>query len=75
MGSDGLHGYRKHQNSSFNPRSRMGSDAIVFDVSKDEWEVSIHAPVWGATQECLQQSTVKTFQSTLPYGERPKHAL
>ena len=32
--------------------------------------VSIHAPVWGATCCCMVNSSAKTFQSTLPYGER-----
>ena len=34
--------------ASFNPRSRMGSDIDSGDL-QPLWEVSIHAPAWGAT--------------------------
>ena len=33
--------------------------------------VSIHAPVWGATRLRPVSGTARQFQSTLPYGERP----
>ena len=33
----------------FNPRSRMGSDAVTPDTSNALNRVSIHAPAWGAT--------------------------
>ena len=57
---------------SFNPRSRMGSDAPGTVTTTSPSEVSIHAPVWGATIShqgpfCNDRG----FQSTLPYGERP----
>ena len=55
----------------FNPRSRMGSDA--FSVSGEgRTGVSIHAPVWGATAACRSHNHPRQFQSTLPYGERPR---
>ena len=35
--------------------------------------VSIHAPVWGATdEEDVKTAFYEAFQSTLPYGERRK---
>ena len=34
---------------SFNPRSRMGSDARVGRLCSSHSHVSIHAPAWGAT--------------------------
>ena len=34
---------------SFNPRSRMGSDLRVIHVECPVFDVSIHAPAWGAT--------------------------
>ena len=34
--------------------------------------VSIHAPVWGATKSRKSQKVIRLFQSTLPYGERPR---
>ena len=33
--------------------------------------VSIHAPVWGATENGYELMSSIKFQSTLPYGERP----
>ena len=54
----------------FNPRSRMGSDALqsLFCMTII---VSIHAPVWGATRnDNILYQLDAGFQSTLPYGER-----
>ena len=34
--------------------------------------VSIHAPVWGATIPQTDDCQMLGFQSTLPYGERPR---
>ena len=34
----------------FNPRSRMGSDNLLRLTDVGEWQVSIHAPTWGATR-------------------------
>ena len=55
--------------SSFNPRSRVGSDAVLVAVHKD-WSVSIHAPAWGATRVRVRTPRTRKFQSTLPRGER-----
>src|SRR5690606_34214189 len=38
---------------SFNPRSRVGSDMLPMYLTKEEAEVSIHAPAWGATEDHL----------------------
>ena len=35
---------------SFNPRARMGRDAIELDALEVAGDVSIHAPAWGATR-------------------------
>ena len=55
--------------SSFNPRSRVGSDVdagkAIFGLA-----VSIHAPVWGATHTFQPLHMPNLFQSTLPCGER-----
>ena len=56
---------------SFNPRSRMGSDLTA--ILRCEYVlVSIHAPAWGATIGSSACIAGKTFQSTLPRGERPR---
>ncbi len=53
----------------FNPRARMGRDhhAVVLYRAR---LVSIHAPVWGATQIIWQPHHNHKFQSTRPYGAR-----
>ncbi len=54
----------------FNPRSRMGSD-MGDDIRREEaLRVSIHAPAWGATFPRIRTPSRRTFQSTLPHGER-----
>ena len=50
----------------FNPRSREGSDADGTVDWDDEIEVSIHAPVKGATQLASIIQIIFKFQSTLP---------
>ena len=54
----------------FNPRARVGRDE-----EKDEYtnkkDISIHAPVWGATREYSNSSLYDGFQSTRPCGARP----
>ena len=55
--------------NGFNPRSRMGSDTMNSD-RKNFRNVSIHAPVWGATYTRQHRPRIYLFQSTLPYGER-----
>ena len=47
----------------------MGSDLSGSRCARNAM-VSIHAPVWGATLNCLYHTIFVTFQSTLPYGER-----
>ena len=48
MGSDGVCQPPAGQRSCFNPRSRMGSDAMDSQIAA-LIPVSIHAPAWGAT--------------------------
>ena len=62
------------RNTSFNPRSREGSDGPWQDYPNPCPDVSIHAPARGATYPVPEQSLqVAEFQSTLPRGER--HAV
>ena len=70
MGSD--HPSRHHHldQSYFNPRSRMGSDPSGVD-GFTRLQISIHAPAWGATAVPSSCPSTRTFQSTLPHGERP----
>ena len=54
----------------FNPRPRMGGD-LNFVKSNISLNVSIHAPVWGATDANYYLTDVEgMFQSTPPYGGR-----
>ena len=51
----------------FNPRTREGCDHVVLPVVLDLFEISIHAPVKGATTRKKTRTTKKTiFQSTHP---------
>ena len=59
-----------HSNAYFNPRSHMGSDLYGPEHSLEEKGISIHAPTWGATQHSIIGTIKKSFQSTLPHGER-----
>ena len=54
----------------FNPRSHMGSDVQRLLVMLFPLTVSIHAPTWGATAADRLCIILRTFQSTLPHGER-----
>ena len=47
----------------------MGCDTAM-SVSLARVAVSIHAPVWGATESTRFRSLSKWFQSTHPYGVR-----
>ena len=67
--TDGLGKNRKK--SSFNPRSCTRSDYKA-DFMVLSWEVSIHAPVQGATEIFSQTADHVEFQSTLLYKERHK---
>ena len=55
--------------SSFNPRSREGSDCCVCHCLPHHL-VSIHAPARGATTLWKMRINDSKFQSTLPRGER-----
>ena len=56
--------------ASFNPRTRVGCDE--YPGAWECWRlVSIHAPVWGATDSQLKNNVCLTFQSTHPCGVRP----
>jgi len=57
----------------FNPRARMGRDDKLVEVVRAHG-VSIHAPVWGATQYQEWYIVDRVFQSTRPYGARPEAA-
>ena len=71
------HGERRISTSTsstvmyFNPRSRMGSDPDPGGHFQLSLHISIHAPAWGATGMRSLSASVKSFQSTLPHGERP----
>ena len=46
----------------FNPRSYMRSDDTIRNFFLDKWQISIHAPTWGATGgRRLQTNTVSDF--------------
>ena len=51
----------------------MGSDSASRYID-DITQVSIHAPVWGATSDVEKLVQKELFQSTLPYGERQQPA-
>ena len=53
----------------FNPRTRVGCDPFLVCLPIFD-RVSIHAPVWGATQLTLPTGEVLAFQSTHPCGVR-----
>ena len=53
MGSDRKSPRRPRRPSSFNSRSRVGSDIMATVTKLTETDVSIHAPAWGATVELM----------------------
>ena len=53
----------------FNPRTRVGCDRIFTDMMGYK-QISIHAPVWGATEATLEALDDELFQSTHPCGVR-----
>ena len=55
--------------NSFNPRTRVGCDN-KHPNKKEIKEVSIHAPVWGATKRIGVDNLNAMFQSTHPCGVR-----
>ena len=60
--------------SCFNPRTRVGCD-ITDKMEVHIQRVSIHAPVWGATQLVCKTQLLAVFQSTHPCGVRPNHLV
>ena len=64
-GSDSLHPSGWACRFHFNPRSREGSDGIR-RPSQQEFGISIHAPVKGATRPWIAAFISSVFQSTLP---------
>ena len=53
------------QPNRFNPRTREGCDSACF-APDGSTEVSIHAPVKGATAGVIDQTRYHSFQSTHP---------
>ena len=70
-GATGMPMSRPRLIRSFNPRSRVGSDARRASGDPTCCDVSIHAPAWGATSRLAASGRRSAFQSTLPRGERP----
>ena len=54
----------------FNPRTRVGCDAVAHGLHQAVHGVSIHAPAWGATQASAFTISSGRFQSTHPRGVR-----
>ena len=71
VGSDTSRPAPSATGSSFNPRSHVGSDSLRFSFISP-FNVSIHAPTWGATPIPEGLMLPRLFQSTLPRGERPR---
>ena len=55
----------------FNPRTHVGCDFVATKYGLTS-KISIHAPMWGATQWISLLSTLMLFQSTHPCGVRRK---
>ncbi len=70
MGRDTIY----HQNIiltySFNPHAPMGRDVTTLQSTLFYFLVSIHTPLWGATQARKTEIGFHVFQSTRPYGAR-----
>ena len=70
VGCDGEHRLNKEFIKCFNPRTRVGCDGeLISQLSNIQ--VSIHAPVWGATDKKAEHGYHYEFQSTHPCGVRP----
>ena len=54
----------------FNPRTRVGCDCLNPQGQRLVFDVSIHAPVWGATKPMIDDGKGNMFQSTHPCGVR-----
>ena len=62
--------------TGFNPRTRVGCDAVVVDAQLNAGPVSIHAPAWGATRRQHRPARrYRRFQSTHPRGVRQEYAF
>ena len=73
VGCDGAHGRAARSHAGFNPRTRVGCDT-GFSAFWPRFEVSIHAPAWGATSGISACSPSQSmFQSTHPRGVRRRH--
>ena len=57
----------------FNPRARVGRDEYL-SAWCEGYDVSIHAPAWGATAAQLGMKPAREFQSTRPRGARLSEA-
>ena len=53
MGRDVQQGMLYVEFEDFNPRARMGRDRKALGLTQTELAISIHAPVWGATEVTL----------------------
>jgi len=69
MGRDLLAVEVPSEETRFNPRARMGRDKSK-GQGRRRCDVSIHAPVWGATGHSEVILAQEEFQSTRPYGAR-----
>ncbi len=68
--------HSKEAGVCFNPRPRMGGDALAVILRDDRHAVSIHAPAWGATSNTSPSGGwARKFQSTPPHGGRPSRNL
>ena len=57
------------KSSYFNPRTHVGCDAITVAIGQAV-DISIHAPMWGATFRSVLLLNKLQFQSTHPCGVR-----
>ena len=64
-----------NRSPSFNPRARTGRDVTSVAVESQQYRVSIHAPVRGATSGVSANAPLAVFQSTRPYGARPMSTM
>ncbi len=71
VGCDHHHREQSGAPHCFNPRTRVGCDAMRTNRYRRFFEVSIHAPAWGATIEAsIPSGPPVMFQSTHPRGVR-----
>ncbi len=70
MGCDKTRNRSKAEIQYFNPRTRMGCDYYDKYYTLYTFDISIHAPAWGATTSTQTASAGFEFQSTHPHGVR-----